>query len=73
MLQGDIPACRCYVIRHIGPYHQLGNAWSSAVMHGRAKLFRQSRKVIPFETYENSPEEVAETELVTLVHFPVKG
>ena len=42
-------------------------------MHGRAKLFRQSRKVIPFETYENSPEEVAETELVTLVHFPVKG
>ena len=72
MFNDTFPACACYVVRHTGPYPQLGNAWSAGMMHSRAKVFAQKRGIPPFETYANDPEETAETELVTLVHFPVK-
>ncbi|MEP4077869.1 SRPBCC family protein [Haloferula sp.] len=72
MVHDSFPECTCYIVRHTGPYPQLGNAWSAGMMHGRAKVFAQNRRVPPFETYANDPAEVAETELVTLVHFPVK-
>ena len=68
----SVPACSCYIVRHTGPYSQLGNAWSAGMMHGRAKVFTQKRGIPPFETYKNDPQEVDENELVTLVHFPVK-
>ena len=38
----------------------------------RGLSIRQSRKIAPFETYENDPEETPENELLTVVHFPVK-
>ncbi|MEM1083944.1 MAG: SRPBCC family protein [Verrucomicrobiota bacterium] len=73
MVTGEIPACQSYVVRHAGPYPQLGNAWAAGMMHARSKIFRQSRSIKPFELYENSPETTPEDELVTLVHFPVKA
>ena len=73
LTSGEIPACSTYVVRHIGPYPQLGNAWSAGVMHSRAKIFPQSRKIMPFEVYVNDPTEVAESELTTDVHFPLKS
>lgn len=70
---GEMPACRVYQVRHTGPYRHVGNAWSAGVMHGRAKLYRQSRKLPPFEIYETDPEqEPDEKEIVTLVNFPVR-
>ncbi|MGJ8644989.1 MAG: SRPBCC family protein [Luteolibacter sp.] len=70
---GEMPACRVYEVRHTGPYRHVGNAWSAGEMHGRAKLFRQSSKLHPFEIYETDPEKAPdEKEIVTLVNFPVK-
>ncbi|MEM7144531.1 MAG: SRPBCC family protein [Verrucomicrobiota bacterium] len=69
---GEAPACRGYVVRHTGPYRHLGNAWSAGMMHGRAKQFSQSKKVYPFEVYENDPKTTPEGELVTAIYFPVK-
>ena len=66
------PACQTYAIKHTGPYHHLSTAWSSGVAHARAKIFSQSKKIKPFEIYENDPEATAEEKLITTVHFPVK-
>ena len=45
---GEFPACEAYEVTHTGPYRHLGNAWSSAMMHARAKVFKQSKKIHPF-------------------------
>lgn len=72
LLGGEVPACTVYPVEHTGAYRHLGNAWSSGIMHGRAKVFQQSRKIVPFEVYENNPQEVAEEDLRTVVSFPLK-
>jgi uncharacterized protein YndB with AHSA1/START domain len=72
LVAGSQPDLQAYVVRHVGPYRHLGNAWSAGMMHARAKVFRQDKSVEPFEIYENDPTEVPESDLVTLVHFPVK-
>ncbi|MEM0898236.1 MAG: SRPBCC family protein [Verrucomicrobiota bacterium] len=69
-LSGHRPACKAYKVRHTGPYHHLGNAWSSGYGHARAKVFSQDRKETPFETYDNDPTEVSESDILTTVHFP---
>jgi len=71
-VSGNIPACRAEVIRHTGPYRHLGNAWSAGMTRAQANVFRQNHAIDPFEVYENDLDSVAETELVTSVHFPVK-
>ncbi|QXD22751.1 SRPBCC family protein [Opitutia bacterium ISCC 51] len=68
---GEFPACEAYEVTHTGPYRHLGNAWSSAMMHARAKVFKQSKKIHPFETYANNPETTPENELITNVYFPI--
>ncbi len=69
---GQIPATKTYTLRHIGPYEHLGNAWSTLFNMQQAKSFKSNKKIDPFETYENSPEEVADNQLITDVHFPVE-
>lgn len=71
-LEGTIPSCRAYVIEHTGPYKNLGNAWSSGIMHGRSRQFRQNKKILPFEVYENDPRSTDENDLLTSVHFPAR-
>jgi hypothetical protein len=68
----EAPACEAYAVRHTGAYRHMGNAWSGGHMHARAKVFAQNKRIHPFEIYESDPQEVAEEELVTVVHFPVK-
>ena len=70
LVSGEIPACDTYGVKHTGPYRHLGNAWSSGMAHGRAKVFAQNKKTAPFETYENDPQETDENELVTMIRFP---
>ncbi len=69
---GEIPAMKTYNIKHTGPYKHLGNAWSSGMMQMRGKVFKSSKKHHPFERYANDPMEVAENDLITEIHFPVK-
>ena len=71
-VSGEIPTCKVYRVRHTGPYRHVGNAWASGIMHARAKVFRKSNKIHPFEIYENDPSGTAENDLVTVVHFAEK-
>ncbi|MCB1123991.1 MAG: SRPBCC family protein, partial [Verrucomicrobiae bacterium] len=69
---GDFPDCQAYLVQHTGPYRHLGNAWAAGMMHGRAKRFKQSKQLHPFETYQNDPATTPDRELVTNIHFPIK-
>lgn len=71
-IKGEIPATKIFTIGHTGPYTHLGNAWTTLYTMARNKEIRQNKKIDPFETYKNSPNEVPENELVTEVHIPVK-
>lgn len=69
---GRIPACGVYQVKHTGPYRFLDNAWASGLMGGKAKFFRANCKIDAFEIYENDPKGTDDSDLVTLVNFPVK-
>ncbi len=66
------PPCEAYVVRHTGSYRHLGNPWAAGIMHARSKQFAGSKKIPPFEVYESSPDDTPESDLVTVVHFPLK-
>lgn len=72
-VSSEIPSCEAYVIRHTGPYPFLGNAWAAGVMRQRSKVFKSNKQIAPFEIYQNDPREVPENELVTELHFPMRG
>ena len=73
MITGKIPASPTYTLRHIGSYSHLGNAWSTLVAMQRAKEFKPKKGFHPFETYQNHPGQVPESELITDIHFGLKG
>ena len=67
----EIPSTRIHTVSHMGPYTYLGNAWSALYAMHRAKEFKPNKKLHPFEVYANDPQEVAEKDIVTDIHFPV--
>lgn len=67
-----IPSTKVYTTRHIGPYKHLGNAWSAMMNLGQNKVFKQNKKIDPFEVYVSDPATTAEKELITDVCFPVR-
>jgi hypothetical protein len=70
-ISGTHPEMDVYPIEMTGAYHHLGNAWSVGMMHARAKCFKQSKRLHPFEVYETMPGEVQESDLRTTICFPV--
>ncbi|MEO1255413.1 MAG: GyrI-like domain-containing protein, partial [Bacteroidota bacterium] len=72
MIKGEIPQLDTYVLRHIGRYHHLGNAWSTLYNMLRNKELKTIRKVPPFELYLNNPENTEEKDLITDVYIPIK-
>lgn len=72
MFSSAIPATKVYTIAHTGPYLHLGNAWTTLYNLQRNKVFKQNKKVHPFEVYISDPEKVAENDLVTEVHFAAR-
>jgi effector-binding domain-containing protein len=71
-VSGTIPRTSMYVIKHTGPYHHIGNAWSTGQAMQRAKEFQSSKSVHPFELYVSMPGEVDEKDLVTKICFPLR-
>lgn len=69
---GSMNDCEVYSTKHTGPYRHLGNVWSASMMHARAKVFRQNKRVSCFETYSNEPDDTEENDLITTVHLPAK-
>uniref|UniRef100_UPI0040474C21 SRPBCC family protein n=1 Tax=Roseivirga sp. TaxID=1964215 RepID=UPI0040474C21 len=72
-VKGEIPATKITTVRHIGPYHHLGNAWSTAFSMHRGKEFKPKKSIPPFELYINSPMEVESKALITDINFAVNG
>tara|TARA_B110000495_G_C23003125_1_gene592226 strand:- start:416 stop:982 length:567 start_codon:yes stop_codon:yes gene_type:complete len=70
-ISGEMPSHQSYAIGHVGPYRHLGNAWSAGMMRSRNKVFKQSKKLHPFEVYDNDPNETAEDALETSIYFPI--
>lgn len=73
MLTASIPATATYTLRHVGPYLHLGNAWTTLMTMQRAKEFKPKKGIHPFETYENHPGQVMDSELITDIHFAIKN
>ena len=69
---GEIPSTPVHTIRHTGPYEHLGNAWSTQMMYERGKVFKQNKKIHPFEVYVSDPAQTAPNDLVTEIHLPMK-
>ena len=69
---GELPKMKTYTVRHTGPYRHIGNAWSAAMMHQRAKKFNAAKKIPPMEVMLNSPKNTPENELIAEILFPVK-
>ncbi|WPJ95709.1 SRPBCC family protein [Coraliomargarita algicola] len=67
----EMPQVDAYVVEHTGAYRNLGNAWSAGMLRGRQKVFKQSKKVFPFEVYVTEIDSVPESEIVTRVYFPL--
>ncbi|MDC1434070.1 SRPBCC family protein [Flavobacteriaceae bacterium] len=69
---GELPKMNVYTVSHTGPYRHIGNAWSAAMMHQRAKKFKAAKKIPPMEVMLNSPKNTPEKELVAEILFAVK-
>ena len=67
---GELPACETYAVQHTGAYRHLGNAWAAGMMHARAKVFRQNKRMHAFEVYQDGDRDVPEALRTTVVHFP---
>lgn len=72
VVSGSLPAGTTHVVKHIGAYRHLGNAWGTQHSMMRNKEFKAAKGQHPFELYGNVPGEVPESELITEVHFAVK-
>ncbi len=72
-IASEIPATKVYVMRHVGAYEHLGNAWSTLYTMQRNKEFKMLKGIHPFEMYVNNPQEVAVKDLITDIHFAIKG
>jgi len=72
MIRGSQAASKIYTLTHIGPYHHLGNAWTTMHNMMRQKEFRAQKGYHPFELYENSPVETKPNDLRTQINFALK-
>jgi len=54
-------------------YQHLGNAWSTANSYLRHKKLKRNKQIHPFELYQNDPQNVAASELITEVYLPVNS
>lgn len=71
MTTGKIEPTPVNMVRLIGDYEHMGNAWSMQMMMQRNKEFKHNKKQDPFEVYKNSPYNTANEDLITEVMFPV--
>ena len=71
-VSGEVPSTSVNVVRHVGPYRHLGNAWAAQQNMARGKAFKSNKKIHPFEVYESDPSITSENELITDIYFASK-
>lgn len=71
-LLGSLAPTKLYTLEHAGPYHHLGNAWSTMYTMHRNKEIKIKKKYHPFETYGNSPKNTDPKDLISYINFALK-
>lgn len=71
-LSGEIKPTKIYTLRHIGPYEQLGNAWTTMYTMVRSKEFKAKKGVHPFEHYVTNPQDTEPKDSITDVIFAIQ-
>jgi predicted transcriptional regulator YdeE len=71
-ITGNLPATKLYTLEHKGPYHHIGNAWSTMYNMHQNKEIKIKKGYAPFETYGNSPKNTDPKELISYINFAVK-
>ncbi|HBE65494.1 MAG TPA: transcriptional regulator [Rhodopirellula baltica] len=66
-----VPAGKFLLVRHIGEYAHLGNAWSGGIQYIRYKKLKMA-KAIGCEVYRNDPETTETKDLITDVYIALK-
>ncbi len=63
----QLPATKTYVVKHVGEYPMVSNAWAMAFFAARHKKVKISKKPVGLERYVNDPERVPAKDLITEV------
>lgn len=69
---GHVAKHQALRVDHKGPYRHLGNAWTAAQNLLRSGKQKPSKTVPMYEIYGNFPGEVAEKEILTMIHIPLR-
>ena len=74
MVEKYIPEHKALAVTHTGSYLHLSNGWATLMgyLQNRANKLKANKKLPEYEVYLNSPEEVAVSELKTVIYAPVK-
>ncbi|MCC9644015.1 SRPBCC family protein [Rhodopirellula sp. JC740] len=65
------PAGKFLLVRHIGDYAHMGNAWSGGIQYIRYKKLKMA-KAVGYEIYRNDPETTETKDLITDVYIALK-
>jgi effector-binding domain-containing protein len=69
---GQLTAGRALKVVHTGPYHFIGNAWSSVMSQARAEKHKLNKRRPAIEVYLNDPATTPEAELITEIYVPIR-
>jgi AraC family transcriptional regulator len=70
--EGHLAGGRYAIAAHVGPYSGLGPAWGRFMAAIEALGLEVDDQRPCFEVYENDPDHVDESRLVTVLHQPVR-
>ena len=74
VVESYVPEHKALAVTHTGSYLHLGNGWATLMgyLQNRSNKLKANKKIPEYEVYLNSPTEVAESELKTVIYAPVK-
>lgn len=70
---GQLPAHTAYLVKHVGSYKNLGNAWSTGFNRLRSLKLKPTKSLAPYEVYVDDPEKTPEGQLTTEIYWPLKA
>jgi len=69
---GRVEPHQGFMVRHLGPYRHLGNAWSTAMSCQRSLKLKLSKSIPMYEIYKTLPGQVDEAQVDTEIYLPLK-
>ncbi|WP_051479551.1 SRPBCC family protein [Catenovulum agarivorans] len=74
VVESFVPEHKALAVTHIGSYANLANGWATLMgyLQNRENKLKANKKIPEYEVYLNSPEQVSESELKTVIYAPVK-